>query len=410
MRKLMGLLTLLSLFTLSAHAQVGSRTFTTTVVADDVGLGNIGSGIAFHQLSWNPVASVPTCQVKLQQSVDNVTFVDLIANQTCTSSGQSTVVNAVVNYIKISVTTKSGAGSIVVHWSGYNTAPGGTFSGSISTGQVAYGSAANTIAGAANVTYDSTNKAINIANPSTPCALAPISLFTTCGPGIGTSALGAVPIIGPINITTSNAEFGQIWTDSRWTGNTGATLKTFVGQFNTSVNAWFLDGFLNNSLAAAMFIDLANFKIGFSVNGAIGGGLTLDGNAGTVTSDQQIVDTLPTGTAPLAVSSTTPVATMVVAAHPLEQACGTTSSCSHTAKTNGKIVYGSAPLVTGTPSTVTISGISPAFSDTTYICTVTNATSAIANLLSVTVVSSSSFTITGPAANTNVINYICVGN
>jgi hypothetical protein len=94
-----------------------------------------------------------------------------------------------------------------------------------------------------------------------------------------------------------------------------------------------------------------------------------------------------------------------------EQFCGTTSACSATAEANAKIVFGSAPLVSGTPSTVTISGISPAFtSSSDYVCTVSapGATAATA-LIGVTNVSSSSFTITGPGSVSTVISYICVG-
>jgi len=69
-----------------------------------------------------------------------------------------------------------------------------------------------------------------------------------------------------------------------------------------------------------------------------------------------LVSTVATGTAPLAVTSTTPVANMVVAKHPTVQYCGITGTCSATAQTNGQIVFGSAVLNGGTPATVTISG------------------------------------------------------
>lgn len=125
MKKLFALLPLLLLFALPSRAQIGSRSFTTTIVANDVGIGNIGSGIAFHQISWNPLGVVSTCQARLQGSADNITYADIIANQTCTAAGQSTVVNSSVNYIKIEVTTLSGGGSVTVHWNGFNAAPSG---------------------------------------------------------------------------------------------------------------------------------------------------------------------------------------------------------------------------------------------------------------------------------------------
>jgi hypothetical protein len=94
------------------------------------------------------------------------------------------------------------------------------------------------------------------------------------------------------------------------------------------------------------------------------------------------------------------------------QFCGTTSTCSATAiSTGARIVYGSAPLVSGTPSTVTVSGISPAFtSSTSYKCTVSDQTSVANSLFSIAYVSGSSFTINGGSLLTDTVGYICVGN
>lgn len=94
------------------------------------------------------------------------------------------------------------------------------------------------------------------------------------------------------------------------------------------------------------------------------------------------------------------------------QSCGTTSTCSATAVTTGaRIVFGSAPLVTGTPSSVTITGISPAFtSSTSYKCTASDQTAVPTVPFSMTYVSGSSFTITGGTAITDTIGYICAGN
>lgn len=98
---------------------------------------------------------------------------------------------------------------------------------------------------------------------------------------------------------------------------------------------------------------------------------------------------------------------------PNAQFCGTTTTCSATAITGAQIVYGSAALVSGTPSTAAVTGISPAFtSASSYSCTLNNKTTR-ANDVSVLVagyVSGSAFTITGPDTVTDVVNYVCVGN
>lgn len=109
------------------------------------------------------------------------------------------------------------------------------------------------------------------------------------------------------------------------------------------------------------------------------------------------------------VASTFPSTAVAI---PGAMSCGMTSACSNTGQGNtARIVFGSAPLVSASPSTVTITGISPAFtSSTSYVCTVTDATTATNNLLKVVNVSGSSFTITGPNTLTDTINFVCAGN
>jgi hypothetical protein len=92
--------------------------------------------------------------------------------------------------------------------------------------------------------------------------------------------------------------------------------------------------------------------------------------------------------------------------------CGTTSSCAGTFLSGPlklKMIKGSAPLVSGTPSVVTVTAFNPAFtSSSSFVCTVSNATTA-ANSLKVVNVSGTSITITGPNTVTDTVNYICVG-
>lgn len=111
-----------------------------------------------------------------------------------------------------------------------------------------------------------------------------------------------------------------------------------------------------------------------------------------------------TGTAPFTITSTTPVANLVVAKHPLEQYCGTTTTCSATAQTGGQMVYGSVALVAGS---AVVTGISPAFADTNYSCSGSiKAGATIADGFSIANTSTSSITITG--VGTDTISYICV--
>jgi hypothetical protein len=122
MRKLLSLLSILFFFSTFANAN-GQRTHTFTAAAADIAISNIGSGIAYHKITWTKTGTVSACSVKLQQSVDSVSWTDLIASQTCTSSGVSTVTNISANYIRMNMTAFTGTGSVAVIWNGYTTNP-----------------------------------------------------------------------------------------------------------------------------------------------------------------------------------------------------------------------------------------------------------------------------------------------
>lgn len=93
------------------------------------------------------------------------------------------------------------------------------------------------------------------------------------------------------------------------------------------------------------------------------------------------------------------------------QACGSTATCSHT-NISPRVVQGSGTLVSGTPSTFAVTGISPAFtSSSTYTCTAQDTTTVANNIgvLAAGYVSGSAVTFTGPATNTDGFRYQCVG-
>lgn len=92
----------------------------------------------------------------------------------------------------------------------------------------------------------------------------------------------------------------------------------------------------------------------------------------------------------------------------LVDSCGTTVACAGTNMSSVKMVYGSAPLTSGSPSTATLTGL-PFTSSTTYNCSATDATTATNNLLKVANASGASTVITGPATITDTISYVCVG-
>lgn len=126
-------------------------------------------------------------------------------------------------------------------------------------------------------------------------------------------------------------------------------------------------------------------------------------------------NTITTGTGTLTLGSgviTMPNATVSMIGTGA-QACGATATCSATAATSQKVVTGSGTLVSGTPSTFALTGISPAFtSSSTYLCNAVDTTTVATSIgvLTAGYVSGSAVTFTGPNTNTDTFRYSCVGN
>lgn len=194
---------------------------------------------------------------------------------------------------------------------------------------------------------------------------------------------------------------GASGADTRLAGNTTSTKKFLNQTGNGTISAapaW-------GTIALA---DLPKFYAALgdtSYGGAAGANTVLSGN---ITSAKQFLTQTGTG----AVSAAPAWGALAITDVPsIMQACGTTSTCAHTAVTSPKFAFGSAPLVSASPSAVTITGISPAFtSATSYKCTLTNETSAAHTALTIAYVDGTSFTITGPNTLTDTIGYVCVGN
>ena len=133
-------------------------------------------------------------------------------------------------------------------------------------------------------------------------------------------------------------------------------------------------------------------------------------NATTKTFNVPIASGVAQGTAPLQIASSTPVGTLTVSNHPTTHNCGAGSTCSINPTTNGQIVFGTITLPNNA-STVTLSGISPAFTSMTSFNCVANDVTIQANPVKAVPASSSSVAFTGIAETTgDMISYQCVGN
>lgn len=203
-----------------------------------------------------------------------------------------------------------------------------------------------------------------------------------------TAGTAGQPLVSQGGSATAMTWGGNISVDSVTTGASGAGYLQMTQGSAPSLGTTAIQVVAPASVTSYQFI----------LPGASGSGFLLD----TASSN---VDTISR------VGSTGTGNVLRASAAPPVQWCGTTSTCSASILASPQIVSGSAALVSGTPSTVTIASISPAFtSSSTYVCSVSAQSGATAALLSVANVSGSSFTITGPATSTNVVNYVCAGN
>ena len=89
--------------------------------------------VVWHQLIWTVSGTMTTCTVALDTSPDGTTWTlgGAITGQTCTTAGNSAIVNSIVNYVRVNVTAISGAGAtVIVTYKGFTTNPSGGGGGS----------------------------------------------------------------------------------------------------------------------------------------------------------------------------------------------------------------------------------------------------------------------------------------
>lgn len=91
-------------------------------------LNVIGSGTLIYQLTWNVTGTLSACSIRVDSSVDAITWNvgDVISAQTCTSNGTAISVQRPVNYIRINPnSTITGSGSLTTIVTGYLNSPNG---------------------------------------------------------------------------------------------------------------------------------------------------------------------------------------------------------------------------------------------------------------------------------------------
>ena len=149
-----------SLLTLvPCYAQQGAKSHRFTIAGPDSAINLVNTAIAYHKLTWVVSGTASVCTVALDTSVNGTTWSagGAITGQTCTSNGSSSTVNIIANYVRMNMTalTVTAGSSVTVTWDGWTSNPSAGIGGTIAATQVAFGSAANTIAGDSLFTWNS---------------------------------------------------------------------------------------------------------------------------------------------------------------------------------------------------------------------------------------------------------------
>lgn len=179
MRKLLLLCCLI--LPLSSFGQYSAlQTSSYTAAANSAIVLNIGTGITVHKITWTVSGgTLSGCSVKLQQSAA-LAFTspsDLIAGQTCTSNGSSSVTAGTANYTRVSVTTltvATGTPILTVTWTGYlNTVAAGdsievadvTITG-LTAGQVVFPDASKQLTGSSRFSWNDSAGGLEVTAPA----------------------------------------------------------------------------------------------------------------------------------------------------------------------------------------------------------------------------------------------------
>lgn len=225
-----------------------------------------------------------------------------------------------------------------------------------------------------------------------------VNITTSAVSGIGlTIANGNTSSIG-LSINSASAN-GSITVN-----NTSGSV--FNGTSSGAGTAFSMNRSGGNGLLA-LFSNSSSGNIAQFNNNASTPILLISQSGATITGTEsitgQLTSTLATGTAPLVVTSTTPVPNLTGQVL-LYNTTGTQQANAHS------IIYSGA-LVSGTPSalTVTLTGASVFTSNATYRCSFGNETTST-NGLKITYTSGSAFTITGPNTVTDTVGGTCTGN
>lgn len=153
--------------------------------------------------------------------------------------------------VRIRVSTYNTGAVTATIQSSTASARGGSGSGgggsSLTSTQVGFGSAGNTLTGSANFTFNSSN--VQLLQVSS-CGLTPVGQNVVCGPGLGTAYVSKAVVSELIKNTDTNID--QVWTNSAATGNSGSSRGSFMAMETSNNNSASLYQYINGALGAAI--------------------------------------------------------------------------------------------------------------------------------------------------------------
>jgi hypothetical protein len=121
MKRTLLTLVILAMLIMPVSAAEISKNFIFRSVIANTTITLLYTGTYSHRIAWTGSGTRTTCSIRLSQSVDGITWTDLIAATSCTTDGTATT-TGYANYVRLETTAFSGTGN-TLYVNYYGTLP-----------------------------------------------------------------------------------------------------------------------------------------------------------------------------------------------------------------------------------------------------------------------------------------------